>query len=83
MNATTQTIVSRLPARAVLSPMDIAIAYGMRRPDTIIHCIRTGQLQAARVGGRWVVARAEAERFIGASEYVPDEAPDPREQAKA
>lgn len=74
MNATTQAILDRLPQRDILTPVDIAIAYGMRSQNPILADIKLGRMSVHAVNGRFLVARAEAVRYITENEYVPDEA---------
>ena len=73
MNATTQAIIERLPAKTILSPVDIAAAYGLATTHTVLADIKTGRLQAQCVGGRYLIAKAAAEKYITANEYMPDE----------
>lgn len=73
MNATTKSIISRLPAKPLLTPGDIAAAYGLATTQTILADIKTGRLAANMIGGKYIVARAAAEKYIAANEYTPDE----------
>ena len=73
MNATTQSIIDLLPKRPLLSPADIAAAYGLATSAPILADIKTGRLAANTINGRYLVARAEAERYVEANEYTPDE----------
>lgn len=74
MNATTQAIIARLPQCDLLTTVDIAAAYGMKTAKPILSDIKIGRLAANAVGGRFLVSRPEAIRYISANEYVPDEA---------
>ena len=74
MNATTQTIIDRLPNRPVLSPADIAAAFGMKSCNPILDAIRRGQIVAATVGRKFYISRDAAARYIETTSYQPDEA---------
>ena len=73
MNPTTQAIIARLPKKPLLSPADIAAAYGLATTNTIIADIKTGLLAANTVGGRYIVSHSAAEQYIATNEYRPDE----------
>jgi len=73
MNATTQTILARLPRKPLLTPREVADAYGLKTADPILADIRTGKLAANKVCGRYIVSRGAAEAYIRANEYAPDE----------
>ena len=70
MNATTEAIVARLPKKALLSPADIAAACGLATSDPIIADIKTGRLAAARIGGKYIVSREEAVRYVRSLAYI-------------
>lgn len=77
MNATTEAIITRLRKIAVdglVSPQDIAGAYGMNSPNAIVRDVRTGRLPANRIHNRTFISIAAAERYIEENEYTPDEA---------
>jgi hypothetical protein len=74
MNATTQAIKDRLPQKPVLSPGDIAAAYGMPDATPILEAIRRGRILAATVGRKFYVSRDEAARYIETTAYQADEA---------
>lgn len=74
MNATTQAIIDRLPQKPVLSPGDIAAAYGMPDATPILEAIRRGRILAATVGRKFYVSRDEAARYIETTAYKADEA---------
>lgn len=74
MNATTQAIIDRLPQKPVLSPGDIAAAYGMPDATPILEAIRRGRILAATVGRKFYVSRDEAARYIETTAYQADEA---------
>lgn len=74
MNATTQAIIDRLPQKPVLSPGDIAAAYGMPDATPILEAIRRGRILAATVGRKFYVSRDEAARYIESTAYKADEA---------
>jgi len=72
-NPTAALLISRLPPAQALNPEDIAAAIGVRSTNAIIRAIATGDLSACRIGGRYIVARTEAARWIKASAVLPDE----------
>lgn len=74
MNATTQTIIQMLPRKPLLSPADIAAAYGLSTTQSIIADIKTGKLAANMIGGKYIISRDAAREYIAANEYTPDEA---------
>lgn len=73
MNATTEAIIALLPKKPILVPAEIAAAYGLAGSSAILADIKTGKLAANIVNGRYLIARAEAERYIEANEFIPDE----------
>lgn len=73
-NPTAALLISRLPTTPALGPEEIAAAIGARTTTTIVRAIATGSLAACRIGGRYIIARAEAARWIEASAVEPDEA---------
>lgn len=73
MNPTTQAIIERLPKKPLLTPADIAAAYGLATTQTILADIKTGRLAANTIGGKYIISRAAAEAYIAANEYAPDE----------
>ena len=73
MNATTLSIIQALPRKPLLSPADIAAAYGLATTQTIITDIKTGKLAANMIGGKYVISRDAARDYIAANEYKPDE----------
>lgn len=73
MNATIEAIVARLPRRPLLSPRDIADAAGLGSTNAVCEAIARGQLAAARIGGRYVIAHEEAARWVRAQGVVSDE----------
>ena len=73
MNATTLSIIKQLPQRPLLSPADIAAAYGLATTNSIIADIKTGKLAANMIGGKYVISRDAAREYIAANEFVPDE----------
>lgn len=74
MNATTQAIIDRLSTKPVLSPGDIAAAYGMPDATLILESIRRGRILAATVGRKFYISRDEAARYIESTAYTADEA---------
>ena len=73
MNATTQTIIAQLPKKPLLSPADIAAAYGLATTNAIIADIKVGKLPANMIGGKYLISRSAAEAYIAANEYIADE----------
>lgn len=71
---TVDLIVSRLPRTPLVTPEDIASAIAARTTNAIIRAIAVGHLAACRIGGRYLIARSEAERWVRSSAVVPDEA---------
>ena len=57
----------------VLSVARSNCAYGLAGSSAILADIKTGKLAANIVNGRYLIARAEAERYIEANEFIPDE----------
>lgn len=74
MNATTKTIIDRLPDKPVLIPGDIALAFGMASSFAIIDAIRRGRIAASSVGGKFYISREEAARYIESTAFNADEA---------
>ena len=73
MNATTQVIIDQLPKKPLLSPADVAAAYGLATAVPIIADIKVGKLAANAINGRYIISRSAAEAYIAANEYQPDE----------
>ena len=73
MNATTKAIIERLPHKPLLSPADVAAAYGLATASAILADIKTGRLPANTIGGKYVISRSAAEKYIEANEFEPDE----------
>ena len=73
MNATTKSIIDLLPKKPLIAPADIAAAYGLATAVPIIADIKGGKLAANSINGRYLIARAEAERYIESNEFIPDE----------
>ena len=73
MNATTQAIIALLPKKPLLAPAEIAAAYGLAGTTAIIADIKVGKLAANVINGRYLISRSEAERYIEANEFIPDE----------
>ena len=74
MNETVRIIVARLPGKAVLVPADIAAACGHSGTTGVLRAIQCGEMEAVLMGGRYLVARAEAVRWIESCRYVAEEA---------
>ena len=73
MNATTLSIIKMLPLKPLLSPADIAAAYGLASANPIIADIKVGKLAANMINGRYIISRDAARDYIVANEYSPDE----------
>lgn len=73
MNKTTQAIIAQLPKKSLLTPADLAAAYGLATAVPIIADIKVGKLAANSINGRYIISRAAAEAYIEANEYSPDE----------
>ena len=73
MNATTNSIIKRLPQRPLLSPADIAAAYGLATAAPIIADIKVGKLEANVIGGRYIISDVAAIDYITRNEFIPDE----------
>lgn len=73
MNATTLSIIKMLPQKPLLTPADIAAAYGLASTNTILADIKVGKLAANMIGGKYVISRDAARDYIAANEYQPDE----------
>jgi len=73
MNTTTQAIINQLPKKPLVSPADVAAAYGLATTTPILADIKVGKLAANTINGRYIISRSEAERYIEANEYQPDE----------
>ena len=73
MNATTQVIIDQLPKKPLLSPADVAAAYGLASANPILADIKVGKLAANTINGRYIISRSAAESYIAANEYRPDE----------
>ena len=73
MNATTQAIINLLPKKPLLTPADVAAAYGLASANPILADIKVGKLAANAINGRYIISRSAAEDYIAANEYTPDE----------
>jgi hypothetical protein len=73
MNTTTQAIIAALPKKPILTPADIAAAYGLAGTTAILADIKVGRLAANSINGRYIISRKAAEEYIAANEYKPDE----------
>jgi hypothetical protein len=72
MNATTLSIIQALPRKPILSPADIAAAYGLATTQSILAAIKTGKLEANMIGGKYIISREAARDYIVSNEYQPD-----------
>lgn len=73
MNATTLSIIKLLPQKPLLSPAELAAAYGLASANPIIADIKVGKLAANMINGRYIISRDAARDYIVANEYSPDE----------
>ena len=73
MNATTLSIIKLLPQKPLLSPADIAAAYGLATTAPILADIKVGKLAANILNGKYIISRDAARDYIAANEYQPDE----------
>ena len=73
MNTTTQAIIQQLPRKPLLSPADVAAAYGLAGTTAIIADIKTGKLQANVLNGKYIISRDAARDYIVSNEFTPDE----------
>ena len=77
MNPTTQAIIANLhkscPGAGLVTPREIAAAYGLNTPNAIMADIRTGRLPANCIHNRAFISMAAAERYIIENEHIPDE----------
>lgn len=73
MNATTLSIIQALPRKPILTPADIAAAYGLATTNSIIAAIKVGRLEANMIGGKYIISREAARDYIVSNEYQPDE----------
>lgn len=78
MNPTVAAIAQRLPKKPLVSPKEIADAFALQSTRPVLDDIALGILAAAKVGNRYLVARAEAVRYVATKAVVPDEAPLPK-----
>lgn len=73
MNATTQAIIDRLEKKPLLSPAEVAAAYGLATTQSVIADIKTGRLAANVIGGKYIISRSAAEAYVAENEYKPNE----------
>lgn len=52
------------------SPEQVAARFSVSR-STVYHWIKTGQLRALRIGGRWRIPRDAVQAFEQGAEYTP------------
>ncbi len=74
MNATTQSLVDRLPQKPMLIPAEIAAVFGMADGGPIIAAIKRGKIAASIVCGKFYISREEAVRYIESTAYKADAA---------
>ena len=73
MNATTQAIIARLGKKPLLTPKEVADAYGLKTTDPVLADIKLGKLAANVCGGKYIISREAAASYIAANEYQPTE----------
>ena len=73
MNATTQAIIARLGKKPLLSPKEVADAYGLKTTDPVLADIRLGRIAANLVGGKYIISHEAATAYIAANEVKPTE----------
>ncbi len=73
MNATTKAIIDRLGKKPLLSPKEVADAYGLKTTDPVLADIRLGRLDANLVGGKYIISHEAAAAYIAANEVTPTE----------
>lgn len=73
MNSTTQAIIERLPKKPLLSPKEVADAYGLKTSDPVLADIKAGKISANIIGGKYIIAHEAAAAYIAANEYQPEE----------
>jgi hypothetical protein len=68
--AAADAVIARLPAGPFVTPLDIAMALGLRGSRAVIRKIESGELDAVNYGrpgrGLYFVLRTEAEKHIRA-----------------
>lgn len=83
MNPTVSAIVGRLPKKPLVSPQEIADAFGFSTPKTVFDDISLGDLAAVKAGGRYIVSRDEAIRYVSSKAVVPTEGKIPTKTKKS
>ena len=73
MNPTVAAIVERLPKKPLLNPKEIADAFALQSTRPVLDDIALGDLAAAKVGNRYIIARAEAIRYVSSKAVAPTE----------
>ncbi len=79
MNATTRFILARLPDKPLLSPGEIAAAFGLSTSQPVIQDIAAGKCGAVKIGNRYIVHIDEAKRYVISKEVIPTEGTLPHE----
>ena len=64
MNATVEAILARLPDKPLHFVQEIADAFGIQTPSSVVDDINSGLLDAVKFGSRYIVSDAEARRYI-------------------
>ena len=79
MNATVAFLLTRLDNKPLHSAQEIADVFGVQAQNTVVNDIKNGRLAAVKFGGRYIVADAEARRYIAATVVIPTEGTLPNE----
>lgn len=73
VNKTVEAILARLPNQTMMGPADIATAMGLRTCGTILQAVQCGEMDAVRVGRRYVISRDAAVSYIRCHAVISDE----------
>jgi excisionase family DNA binding protein len=69
INATAQAIIDRLPQTQLLTPLDIAMAFGLKSNHSVYEAAQEGKLAAIRIGNKVLVSRDEVIKWINSLTY--------------
>lgn len=61
---TAELIISRLPARPIVTPQDLAAAVGMSTTVGVVNAIQSGKIDAVKIGGRYYIGRDAAAAYV-------------------
>ncbi|MBR3583169.1 MAG: helix-turn-helix domain-containing protein [Kiritimatiellae bacterium] len=79
MNPTVTAILNRLDKKPLHVAQEIADVFGVQAQNTVVNDIKNGRLAAVKFGGRYLIADAEARRYIAATGVIPTEGTLPNE----